>query len=376
MIKSRLELLDNIPDDLRIEIIENEFRKDFTDSEKASIADWIKPYLKEQTNQGNRTDLVNTPTSTKHLVKVNPESVNQKIAKIFDESHETVRKRTKVFEDISEDTKNALDSGEMSLNSAYKKKIIIENESKPILPLPPGKHNHIVEDPAWDYENNMGGSGKSGARQQYTTQPTNEIARIPVSEIAADDAVLYMWTTNLYLVTGSMLLSEYLEIIDANDLDKIAEKTQDKTKIDKLRKEMNQRNEQRVKLLGKEKVHSDALSVMHCHGFTPKYIITWEKMEKNGWGGYSFNNVTEHLIIGIRGKVPPFELMEKTIVKSKWVPRSHSKKPEEMWQLIEKCIAKTRWDNRKLEMNCRTPRKGWISHGNEITSKDIEKMTN
>jgi len=89
-------------------------------------------------------------------------------------------------------------------------------------------------------------------------------------------------------------------------------------------------------------------------------------------GGYGFNNVTEQLLIGIRGKVKPFGLQEKTIVKSKYVPRSHSKKPEAMWQLIEKCVVKTRWKHRGLEMNCRTPRKNWYPHGDEITLEDIK----
>jgi len=136
---------------------------------------------------------------------------------------------------------------------------------------------------------------------------------------------------------------------------------------------MDERNKIRAEILGKQVVQSDALSVMYCHGFTPKYIITWEKVGKEGWGGYGFNNVTEHLLIGIRGKVPPFGLSEKTIIKSKYVPRTHSVKPEDMWQLIEKCVAATRWTHRKLELNCRTPRKGWHPHGDSITSKDIEE---
>jgi len=372
---SRLELLKNVPEDLRVEIIENEFREDFSESEKEALSIRLKPYLKEQTNQGKRTDL--ETTSTKSLVKVSPESVNQKIGKILKESDETIRKRSKVFEDINEDTKKALDSGETTLNSEYKKKIIIENNAKPIPPLPTGKFNHIVTDNGWDFGNkNIGGSGKSGASFHYKTQPTNEIARIPVADVAADNAILYEYTTNQHMITGSMLMSEYFEILAANKLDKIAEKTQNKSKIDLLRKEMNQRNEKLVELLGKQKVQSDAISVMHCHGFIPKCIVTWEKEEKEGWGGYWLNNTTEHLLIGIRGEVPAFGLSEKTIVKSKYVPNSHSKKPEEMWQLIEKCVAKTRWDHRKLEMNCRTPREGWYPHGDQITESDIENWKN
>ena len=49
---SRLELLRNLPQDLRIEIVENEFRKDFTESEKAAIARKLTPYFRHQSRQG------------------------------------------------------------------------------------------------------------------------------------------------------------------------------------------------------------------------------------------------------------------------------------------------------------------------------------
>lgn len=279
----------------------------------------------------------------------------------------------KILKSNDQELIKKLDNHEITTHKAERLLIQKEIEKTPIPPLPQGKFNHIVEDPAWPYDNNMGGSGQSGAKLQYKTEPVNQIARMEIPDLAANDAVLYMWTTNLYLVTGSMLLSEYLEIMDANKLDKMVMKYSDKPeKITQLRKEMKQRNEKLAEMLGKQKVTSDALAVMNCHGFTPKYIITWEKQEKKGWGGYSFNNVTEHLLIGIRGKVTPFGLSDETIVKTKW-DKKHSKKPEAMWRLIEKCVAATRWNHRKIEINCRTPRNGWYPHGNEITAKDIEK---
>lgn len=369
---SILALLKLLPYDQQIEIVENEFRKEWTEGEKYEIAQILRKQLEKTKTPGKRTDLEST--SDKRLTEVNISSrINEKIGKVFNESHETVRKRDKVFKNIDEKTKEALNSGKKSLNSLHNKIVIKENREKPIPPLPLGKFNHIVEDPPWDYKNNMGGSGKSGARLQYRTEPTNVIARIPVSKIAADDAVLYTWTTNWFLVTGSMLMSEYLEILEQQKFESKIKNLTDKGKIKEIQNTFRERVLEISDALGKTKVQSDALSVMHCHGFTPKYIITWEKMEKEGWGGYGFNNVTEHLLIGIRGKVPPFSLSEKTIVKSKWVPKSHSRKPEEMWKLIERCIEKTRWDNKKLEMNCRTPREGWISHGDQLTVKDIEK---
>ncbi len=369
---SRSEILRNVPYDLKIEIIENEFRKDFTESEKADFAERIRPYLKEHTHQGKRTDLKNTTLSkdSDHT----SESVNEKIGKILKESGETVRKRAKVFENIDNDTKKSLDSGEKSLHSAYTKNMAVENAKKPIPPLPAGKFNHIVEDPGWDFGNkNIGGSGMSGASFHYKTGPTNIIARIPVHTIAADHAVLYMWSTNQHLITGSMLISEYCEILQKQKLDSLCKKITNQDKVKKLQEQNKSDNELLSEILQKQKVQSDAISVMHCHGFMPKCIITWAKEEKSGWGGYWMNNVTEHLLIGIRGDVPAFGLSDKTVIKSKYIPKSHSKKPEEMWQLIEKCVGATRWNHRKLEMNCRTPREGWLPHGDAITTQDMKK---
>ena len=373
--QSRLELLKCIPFDLRVEILENEMRKDFTESEKAYVAEILKPYFQKQTKQGNRNDIKKTKsTSPNMLVKVKPETVNEKIAKVLGESDENVRRREIVFEKINKDAKKDLDSGKKTLNSLYQRTIAGQNASRPDTPLPTGKFTDIVEDPGWYFGNkNIGGSGKSGAAFHYKTEPTNKIARIPVHSIAADNAVLYMWTTNQHLITGSMLVSEYYEILWKQKLEMFCKKTSNQDKVKKLQEQTNADNELLSDMLQKQKVQNDAIAVMHCHGFAPKCIITWEKEEKEGWGGYWMNNVTEHLLIGIRGKIPPFGLQEKTIVKSKYVPRSHSKKPEVMWDLIEKCVAKTRGKHRKLEMNCRHPRKGWYPHGDQITTKDIQE---
>ncbi len=366
---SRTELLKNVPYPLRIEIIENEFRIDLSESDKADLAERIRPYLKDQTKPGRRTDLEKS-TSGKHLPEVAPERVNEKIGKILKESKETVRKRDKVFESVDEDMKNDLNSGAKSLHSAYQQTVARQNATKKIPPLPSGKFNHIVEDPGWDFANkNIGGSGESGASYKYRTQPTAKIARIPILDIAADDAILYMWTTNQHLITGSMLASEYHAILEDNRLKQT--KTKSESKINKLKVEIREKKRLLKDTLGKQKVQSDALSVMHCHGFAPKYIITWEKEGKEGWGGYGFNNVTEHLLIGVRGKVAAFGLSEKTIVKTKYRRNSHSEKPDAMWHLIEKCAKTQRWKGRKLELNCRTPRRGWHPHGDQIAANDI-----
>ena len=380
-LSTRLDLLRDVPFDLRVEILENQMQKDPTESEKATIAQILKPHLRKQNQQGKRTDLLKKNTSStlpdmSDKVTRN-ENVSEKIGRILGESGDNVRRREMVFKNADAKTKRSLDTGEIKLNTVYQKIVAAKNVKKPVPKLPAGKWNHIVEDPGWDWGNkNIGGSGSSGASHHYRTEPTDMIARIPVRTIAATNAVLYMWTTNQHLITGSMLSATYQQILSEQKLEVYSAKTTNPDKIQKMRQQVRTENEQLADILKKDKVQSDAISVMHCHGFTPKCIVTWEKQDKQGWGGYWLNNTTEHLLIGVRGDVPPFGLTEKTIIHSKYIPKSHSKKPEEMWRLIESCVTKTGWNNKKIELNCRTPRKGWQPHGDQITDKDMAGWSN
>ena len=333
--ESRLELLKSLPKDLQIEIVENVMRKDFTESEKAYIQTLLRKELSDQTDQGRRSD---TSFNKEHQdTYAESGATNEKIARVLGESRENVRKREHVFGgSLPKETVKALDDGKRSLHSVWAEQKKEENRSKPIPPLPKGKYGHIVEDPGWDFANNIGGRGQSGAALQYRTMPASEIARIPVRGMAADNAVLYMWTTNQHLVTGTMPMSEFLLLAYGINVD----------------------------INPSVKVQSDALAVMACHGFKSKYIITWKKKGRNGWAGYGFANVTEHLVIGVRGDVRPFGLQDTTIIESDY-DGNHSKKPEEGWVLIEKCVDATGWGG-KLEMNSREPRTGWKAYGDEV----------
>jgi len=80
---SRLDLIRTIQYDLQIEIVENEFRENWTQSEKADIAKILKKQLQKQKTPGKRTDLIQS-TSDKHLSEVPDNNrVNQQIGKVF-----------------------------------------------------------------------------------------------------------------------------------------------------------------------------------------------------------------------------------------------------------------------------------------------------
>lgn len=54
----------------------------------------------------------------------------------------------------------------------------------------------IYADPCWSYTNTrVGGSGTSAAQSQYATLSVDQLSALPVRDVAAPDAVLFLWAT-------------------------------------------------------------------------------------------------------------------------------------------------------------------------------------
>jgi len=108
-----------------------------------------------------------------------------------------------------------------------------------------------------------------------------EITELPVRDIAADNAHLYLWTTNNYF--------------------------------------------------------HDAIHVMGAWGFRYITAITWAK-DRFGLGQY-FRGQTEHCLFGVRGRLP-YKIIDgkrqqgTTLIQAP--RREHSHKPDEMRTLIER----------------------------------------
>lgn len=128
----------------------------------------------------------------------------------------------------------------------------------------------IYADPPWDIQQ----KGARGAGQHYDLMTLDRIKKMPVSQLAADNATLLLWTTNAAL--------------------------------------------------------PGALEVMKEWDFTYKTNAVWDKYYM-GLGKY-FRGSHEILLHGVRGKAPfKFRGQRSTLL----FPRQgHSHKPEEMIPLI------------------------------------------
>src|SRR5207237_6803818 len=87
---------------------------------------------------------------------------------------------------------------------------------------------------------------------------------------------------------------------------------------------------------------AEGLAVLAAWGFAYKTNLVWYKVRRDGGPdgrgvGFYFRNVTELVLFGVRGGIrtlPPGRRLVNVISKQK---REHSRKPEELYDLIEAC---------------------------------------
>lgn len=169
----------------------------------------------------------------------------------------------------------------------------------------------ILADPPWQFTNKTGKIAPEHKRlSRYGTMKLPEIMALPVAEIAAPTAHLYLWCPNAML--------------------------------------------------------PDGLAVMRAWGFTYKSNLVWHKLRKDGGSdgrgvGFYFRNVTELILFGVRGKNARTLAPGRTQVNYMGTrKREHSRKPDEQYPIIEACSK-----GPFLELFARGQRKNWVGWGNE-----------
>lgn len=132
----------------------------------------------------------------------------------------------------------------------------------------------ILADPPWNVPSQQ---GRRGAVRHYPLMSIEEICALRVDRLAAEDAHLWLWVTNV--------------------------------------------------------AWREQVGVMEAWDFRYRSCLTWIK-PRFGLGQY-LRNQTEHLLLGVRGKAPI-----RFRGQGSWFyapVQEHSHKPEEQYAIIERC---------------------------------------
>jgi N6-adenosine-specific RNA methylase IME4 len=169
----------------------------------------------------------------------------------------------------------------------------------------------ILADPPWQFQNKTGKVAPEHRRlSRYATLTLDEIERLPVAEVAADVAHLYLWVPNALLPEG--------------------------------------------------------LAVLRAWGFQYKSNLVWHKVRKDGGSdgrgvGFYFRNVTELVLFGVRGRNARTRAAARRQVNYlSSRKREHSRKPDELYPIIEACSP-----GPYLELFARGVREGWTAWGQQ-----------
>ncbi len=150
-----------------------------------------------------------------------------------------------------------------------------------------GQFATILADPPWQFMNRTGKMAPEHKRLlRYSTMELEEILELPVPALAAARSHLYLWVPNALLGEG--------------------------------------------------------LHVMRRWGFAYKTNIVWHKIRKDGGPdgrgvGFYFRNVTELVLFGVRGSMRTLAPGRRQVNLVPTRKREHSRKPDEIYELIERC---------------------------------------
>lgn len=167
-----------------------------------------------------------------------------------------------------------------------------------------GKYSLIYADPPWRYESPPMGSASRAIENHYPTMTFEDIAALPVADIAHDDCMLFLWATPPLLMRTASIITAW--------------------------------------------------------GFEYKTGAVWVK-DQIGMGFY-FRQRHEHLLVCKRGNMPtPAEgSRQDSVIEAP--RREHSAKPPVVYDIIDLMYP----DVRKIELFARTRRRGWKSWGNQV----------
>jgi N6-adenosine-specific RNA methylase IME4 len=196
--------------------------------------------------------------------------------------------------------------------SALHGRPVEQSPGESLLSLVDGKrYGTILADPPWRFTNRTGKMAPEHRRLfHYQTMTLQEIMELPIPQLILPQSHCYLWVPNALIPEG--------------------------------------------------------LEVLKRWGFKYKTNLVWYKIRKDGGPdgrgvGFYFRNVTELVLFGVRGRLrtdAPGRRQVNLLASRK---REHSRKPDELYEIIEKCSP-----GPYLELFARHPRPRWDQWGNEL----------
>lgn len=285
---------------VRFVLAKNLWRRHLNESQRALVAATFLEQLEKEARARAKAD-VSVPRGT-------PGRAAAVAGRTAHVSARSVARAKRVLEEAPKKAVDAIRAGDKTLGQVERelKRATQVEQAKAYVP-PVGEWPVISIDPPWRYEDELDGSDRARGGTPYPTMSIEEIAALELP--VAQDAAVFLWVTNSHL-------------IDPEAYAFVADTWHRKYELE------------------------------------PKGICTWEKANL-GLGHY-FRNITEHLVLLVRGK--PVFTEEKPRSHFRAPVGEHSEKPAAAYMVIERfCAAQQR-----LEMFARAPRPGWATSGSEL----------
>lgn len=173
-------------------------------------------------------------------------------------------------------------------------------------------YSALLVDPPWRFSNYSTKGEAKNPVAHYACMSLDDIAALPVHQLAAPDCAMLMWATAPLL--------------------------------------------------------PDAIELMRRWGFTFKSAGAWAKQSSTGekWTfgtGYCFRSAAEFFLLGTIGKPKVRSRSVRNLIVAPI--REHSRKPDEQYEIVEQLF-----EGPYCEVFSRSTRPGWDSWGNEVGKFD------
>jgi N6-adenosine-specific RNA methylase IME4 len=262
---------------VRGELSENAHRKDFLPSEIDAIRRAVEPLektaAKERMREGGRLKVRNISSPSDERAP----QTRDRIGAFAGVSGRTVEKIAAIMDAAERDPERfgplieEMDRVQRVTGPYRKLKRALDEERVMALEPVQGKVRTLAVDPPWPWD--MGGPGAP----DYVAMSLDEIAALPVQDWVEDNAHLWLWTTNAHAAFAFQFMARW--------------------------------------------------------GFAPKTIVTWVKPPPFVHG-YYLRNSTEHVLFGVKGRLPT-KAAAQAISTHFEAPRGeHSEKPEAFYEIV------------------------------------------